>query len=485
MNTAFPFGSATKLVRALGRGELGAVELLKATLDRVDRYNPALNAIVVDDRERAFVQARAADRARRKGLSLGPLHGLPMTVKESFDLEGHQTTWGDPAQARNFAARDAVVVARLKAAGAVVFGKTNVPLWLADFQSTNRLYGRTRNPWDLARSPGGSSGGSAAALAAGLTMLEYGSDIGGSIRNPAAYCGVFGHKPSWQLVPQRGHALQREPIAATDLAVVGPLARSADDLALALKVTMGADDLTARGLRFSLPAAPRQLAGLRVAVWPDDPQAPVAAAVRSSIEAAAKALAEAGAQIDFGARPDIDTARAHQVYRQLLMAQMTLNRPDYRQLQAARAALSDSDQSPDAQFLRLATASFRDIAIAHSARERLRWAWHAFFQKFDVLLAPITCGSAFPHDDSEPPEARSMLIDGQPRPYFAQTFWAGLATLPLLPATAVPTGADAHGLPLALQVIGPEMGDLTTIWVAGQIARRSGGYRVPPGFSAR
>lgn len=484
MSTAFPFGSATRLARALARGEVSAVELLKAMLDRVDRLNPALNAIVVQDRQQAFVQARAADRALRKGERLGPLHGVPMTVKESFDLQGQPTTWGDPAQARNFAARDAVVVARLKAAGAVIFGKTNVPPALADFQSHNPLYGRTVNPWDRTRTPGGSSGGSAAALAAGLTMLEYGSDIGGSIRIPAAYCGVLGHKPSWSLVPKRGHSILREPVAETDLAVVGPMARSADDLALALKLTLGADDLTARGVHVRLPAAPRQLAGMRIAVWLDHALAPVAAELRAAIEAAAQQLAAAGAQVDFGARPQVDFERAHQTYRRLLMAQMTLQHPQARQLQAARLALADNDQSPQAEFLRLATQSFREVAIAQSARERLRWAWHAFFQKFDLLLAPITCDAAFPHDDSAPPEARQIVVDGVPQPYFAQTFWAGLATLPLLPATSAPIGLDRRGLPLALQVIGPEMGDLATIWAAGQITRRCGGVKTPPGFAA-
>ncbi len=210
---AFPFGSASALCRALRARKVSSVELLKAYLERVDRLNPRINAIVVDDRERALAQARAADRALARGKAIGPLHGLPMTVKEAFDLEGHPTTHGYPPMRDNLAAQDALAVQRLKAAGAVVFGKSNVPLFNADLQSYNEIYGMTSNPWDTARGPGGSSGGSAAAVAAGLTGLEFGSDIGGSIRNPAAFCGVYGHKSTWGIVPKRGHHLSRVPIA--------------------------------------------------------------------------------------------------------------------------------------------------------------------------------------------------------------------------------------------------------------------------------
>ena len=232
--SAFPFGSAGQLARAVRAGRVSSVELLRAYLDRVDRLNPAINAIVVDDRERALVAARAADRALAAGRKVGPLHGVPITVKESFNTVGQPTTWGYPKFAGNVADRDAVVVTRLRAAGAVIFGKTNVPMSLADFQSYNDVYGTTNNPWDVTRGAGGSSGGSAAALAAGMTALEYGSDIGGSIRNPAAYNGVYGHKPTYGIVPKRGQTLSELLVGEGPISVVGPLARSAEDLALAL-----------------------------------------------------------------------------------------------------------------------------------------------------------------------------------------------------------------------------------------------------------
>ncbi|MBL8380422.1 MAG: amidase [Burkholderiales bacterium] len=483
MITSFPFGSASAQAAALRRGQVGSVELLKAYLARVDRHNPALNAFVVDDRKAAFRQARAADQARARGEILGPLHGLPMTVKESFDLTGHPTTWGNLPRKSHVATADALAVKRLKAAGAVVFGKTNVPLNLADFQSYNAVYGRTNNPWDVQRVPGGSSGGSAAMVAAGLSALEFGSDIGGSIRNPAAYCGVYGHKPTWCIVPKRGHALTSLPVAEADLSVIGPLARSAGDLALALKLTAGPDVLTARGLQYRLPAAPRQVKGLRIAVWLDEPAiAPVDDAVKQRIEAAARALAKAGARVDLKARPAVDPLQAHCTYLMLLQANMAARRPDMADLLAARGRLRDDDQSEHAMTLRASTASFKEVFDANHRREQLRWAWHDFFGKYDAMLMPITATPAFAHDPTEPMAARRMRINGADHPYFSQLFWAGLATAPYLPSTVAPVGLSPAGLPVGLQIVGPEFADLATIWLAGELGKLIGGYQPPPGY---
>jgi amidase len=480
---SFPFGSATAQAAALRAGKVSSVELLKAYLARVDRFNPALNALVVDDRKAALNRARAADRARAKGELWGPLHGLPMTVKESFDLQGQPTTWGHLPRKDHVAAEDALAVQRLKAAGAVVFGKSNVPLNLADFQSYNAVYGTTNNPWDLTRGPGGSSGGSAAMVAAGLSALEYGSDIGGSIRNPAAYCGVYGHKSTWCIVPKRGHTLAPIRVAEADLSVIGPLARSADDLALALKLTVGPDDLTSRGTAYRLPAPPKSLRGLRVAVWLDEPGiAPVDARVQQRIEAAARALAKAGAKVDFKARPAFDPLQAHRVYLLLLHSSMAVRRPDYADLVASRARLRDDDTSDHAMALRASTASFKEVFEANQAREQLRWAWHDFFGRHDLMLMPITATAAFPHDQSEPMPARRMRINGAEHPYFSQLFWAGLATAPFLPSTIAPVGLTPEGLPVGLQIVGPEFADLSSIWLAGQLADLIGGYQPPPGY---
>ncbi|MFN8024604.1 MAG: amidase [Acidimicrobiales bacterium] len=480
--TAFPFGSATALVRALRRGQVSSVELLRAYLDRVDRYHEVLNAVVVDDRAAAMRQAKAADRAHARGQSLGPLHGLPMTVKEAFDLAGHPSTQGYPQMRDNVAVTDALAVQRLKRAGAVVFGKTNVPLNNGDFQAYNEIYGTTNNPWDTTRSPGGSSGGGAAAVAAGLVGLEYGSDIGGSIRNPAAYCGIYGHKTTWGIVPKRGHALSRAPLAEADLGVLGPLARSANDLDVALRATVGPDDLTAAGVRIALPPPPRELAGLRVALWLDQPGAEVDETVRGPIEAAATALRRAGARVNATARPAFDPMAAHGVYQSLLLAQVSARRPDHARLVEHRRRLADDDHGPAATQLRLLTPSFKEHYDQNQAREQLRWAWHEFFRHHDVLLAPITTTTAFPHDHSEPMAARTLEVDGRPTPYLAQLFWAGLATCCHLPATAAPVGLGRDGLPVGLQIIGPEMADRRTIWVAAQLERLVGGALVPPGF---
>jgi amidase len=462
---------------------VSSVELLKAYLERVDRFNPALNALVVDDREAAMRRARAADRALAKGEVWGPLHGLPITVKESFDLEGQPTTWGHVPRKAHVAAQDALAVQRLKAAGAVVFGKSNVPLNLADFQSYNAVYGTTNNPWDVERGPGGSSGGSAAMVAAGLSALEFGSDIGGSIRNPAAYCGVYGLKPTWCIVPKRGHTLAPRPGAEADLSVIGPLARSAADLALALKLTVGADELNARGMVYRLPPPPKAVKGLRVAVWLDEPAvAPVDGSVKQRIEAAARALAQAGAKVDFKARPDFDPLQAHRVYQTLLHANMAARRADYADLTAARAKLRDDDSSDHAFNLRASTASYKEVFDASQQREHLRWAWHDFFGKHDLLLMPITATAAFAHDQSEPMPARTMRINDADHSYFAQLFWAGLATAPFLPSTVAPVGLTGAGLPVGMQIVGPEFADLSTIWLAGELAKLIGGYQPPPGY---
>lgn len=479
----FPFGSAVQLARAVRTGKISAVELLRAYLERVDRLNPAINAVVVDDRDAALQQARAADRALAKGAKVGPLHGVPITVKESFNTVGQPTTWGFAEMKDNIATTDAVIVQRLRAAGAVIFGKTNVPVSLADFQSYNPVYGTTNNPWDHERVPGGSSGGSAAATAAGLSGMEYGSDIGGSIRTPASYCGVYGHKPTFGIVPKRGQTIDDDLLTEGDISVVGPIARSADDLALALDVTAGPDELLAPGWKLQLPKAPTTLRGLRVAVWADQPDlSPVDDEVRARIEDAADALRSAGAKVDHTARPDFDPARAHETYQRLLMALMAPPGDAYHRMAAKAAALDPADSSLYARQLRWSTCSYREFAIAANHREHLRWAWRRFFDDVDVLLAPITPTAAFPHDQSEPLGARTLVVNGREVPYFAQLFWAGLAIASYLPATVAPVGPTASGLPIGVQIIGPEMADRTTIWAAGQLGRLLGGFTPPPGY---
>src|SRR5881296_1194438 len=313
-----PFRSARQLAADIKKKRIGCLELLDLYLARVEKYDGALNAVVVRDVERALTRARRADRALAKGDVWGPLHGVPMTVKESYDVAGLPTTWGVPTYKSNVATTNAVVVDRLLAAGVVLFGKTNVPLFLADWQSFNTIYGTTNNPWDVTRSPGGSSGGSAAALAAGLTGLEAGSDIGSSIRNPAHFCGVFGHKPTWGIVPRAGQALPWQT-APVDIDVVGPLARSADDLAVALAAMAGPDEIAGAGWQLRL-APPRQkrLRDFKVALMLDAADIAVDREVQDRLQTLADFLSRQKANVDDRARPDIDPREAFAVYTRLL-----------------------------------------------------------------------------------------------------------------------------------------------------------------------
>ncbi len=480
--TDLHFRSATAIAAAIRDGELGAREALEHFLSRVDRHNPALNAVIVQDRDGARARADAADAARARGDALGPLHGVPMTVKESYNLAGFPTTWGVPEMRGAIAKEDALAVQRLAAAGANVFGKTNVPLRLADFQSYNDIYGTTGNPWDPTRTPGGSSGGSAAALAAGLTGLEIGSDIGGSIRNPAHFCGVFGHKPTWNLVPPRGHALG-EVFAPTDISVIGPLARSAGDLEAAMRLMAGPDRLESAGLTLDLPELDGPLSSLRIAVWRSDPLCPPSAAVGARLDAVVKALAGAGAEIDDSARPAFTAEHSHGIYVTLLMSAMSARLPDadFNALVARADRLAPSDQSPPARELRAQTMRARDWARMHEARTKLRWDWHRFFEKHDFLITPIMPTTAFPHDHA-PQAERRIVIDGTPHDYFSQIFWAGLAGVSLLPATIVPAGCAEDGLPVGVQIIGPAYGDLRTIQLAQRLEQLGFGFVAPPAF---
>jgi amidase len=476
------FQSATAIARQIAAATLGARDALEYFLARVDRLNPAINAIVQQDRAGARARADAADAAQARGEPLGPLHGVPMTAKESYDLAGLPTTWGIPALRDAIATQDALAVQRLAAAGANFFGKTNVPMRLADFQTYNEVYGTTDNPWRAGLTPGGSSGGSAAALAAGLTAMEIGSDSGGSIRNPAHYCGVFSHKPTWNLLPMRGH-LPDGALTPTDISVIGPLGRSASDLETALNLMAGPDLLDARGLRLDLPGLDAPTASLRVAVWRDDALCPVSAAVRARVDAVAGALARQGAQVDDGARPDFAAEHSHHVFMGLLQSAMAARLPDdeFARLLARADATGAADAGPAARQLRSQTMRLRDWQRLNEARTRLRWAWHDFFERHDFVVAPVMSSTAFAHDHG-PLDQRGIDVDGVRQPYLGQTFWAGLAGVAYLPATVVPAGAGPDGLPIGVQIIGPAYGDLRTIGLAQRLETLGFAFTPPPGW---
>jgi len=380
----------------------------------------------------------------------------------------------------NIAVTDSVVVERMRAAGATVFGKTNVPLNLVDFQSYNVIYGTTNNPWDLGRTPGGSSGGAAAAVAAGLTALEVGSDIGGSIRNPAHFCGVFGHKPTYRLIPARAHA-PPGVLAEPEIAVVGPLARSAADLDLALDVLAKPDRLEA-GLRYDLPRLDgRKLKDLKVAVWANDDLAPVSREVERAVLKVAEALRRTGTAVNADARPAFSAADSNATYRDLLFAYLSIAIPDpaFAEMKAQTLNLAPDDARPELATLRAQTMDHRRWIQMNEAREKLRWAWRNFFDEYDVLIAPIMATAAFPHDHS-PMETRTIDVDGTPRSYFEQVFWAGLPGVAYLPATVIPTGNNAAGLPIGVQIIGPAYGDRITIGVARLLEAEGFAFTPPP-----
>ncbi len=474
------FQSATRLARDIRAGQTTARALLELFLTRIDSLNPAINAVIQQDREGARARADAADAALARGEIWGPLHGVPMTVKESFDVRGMPTTWGIPALAEHRADADAVAVQRLTRAGAVLFGKTNVPINLADFQSYNDIYGVTQNPWRHGHTPGGSSGGAAAALAAGLTGLEMGSDIGGSIRNPAHFCGVFGHKATYELLPARGHTLNNA-LAMADIAVIGPMARAACDLALAMQLLAQPDELDAPGVRYHLPALTEATSELRIAVWKDDVNCPVSAGVRARMDAVTQALRDAGAHVDENARPDFDAEQANRLYNQLLQSALSGSIPDadFADAIAATNALSANDDSDRARVLRAQTLRRRDWARLNEARTQLRWAWHRFFAQHDFLLAPIMPITAYPHDHANFGQRR-ILVDGTPRPYFEPLFWAGLVGVAYLPATVFPAGIAEDGLPVGLQIIGPAYADMRTIGLAQRLEAMGFGFTPPP-----
>jgi amidase len=476
--------SATELVEAMAVGQVSAVELAEAAIARIERHDATINAVCVRDFDRALEAARNADAARARG-EVRPLLGVPMTVKESFHMAGLPTTWGMPAFKDHVPDGDAVAVARVKSAGAVVLGKTNVPLGLGDMQSYNDIYGTTRNPWNLERVPGGSSGGSAAALAAGFGALSLGSDIGGSLRNPAHYCGVYAHKPTFGLLPARGHTPPPLPAlpTANDLGVIGPMARTAADLSLLLDILAEPDELTlGAAYRLALPAARHaDLADYRVLVFDTHPLIPTSESVRAAIDTFAGKLSGAGAQVTRESPLLPDQADAARLYMRMLLSVLGASYPPdvYERVKADAALLDADDVSLAAEQRRGAVLSHRDWIRADAERVAVRERWRALFAEFDVVLCPVMPTPAFPHDHSDM-AGRRISIDGTEYAYFDQLALAGVATLPGLPATALPIGTSEDGLPIGVQAIGPMYGDRTTIRFAELAEREFGGFTPPP-----
>ena len=455
----FIYKSATELTAAIRRGEITSVDLLNSYLDRIKRHNDDINAVVAMDVSAARAQAAEADKALARGEDWGPLHGLPMTVKDVFEVAGMPATSGDPLLKDYIPQRNAIAVQRLIDAGAIIFGKTNVPYRARDFQSFNKIYGTTNNPWDLSRTPGGSSGGSAAALAAGFTPLELGSDIGGSVRFPAHYTGVFGHKPTFGIIPRYGHIPPRpgsvppQVMPMVPLFVVGPLARSVDDLELALDVlaSPGITDVSSDRPELLAPRR-QQFEDYRVAVWFSDPYlaAEIDDEVLAVLENAVKKLRGAGVDTVEEVSPDIDLREDIELWYKIRNDMI-------------------------ARLLPL-----NEMLVGRQKEQQSIWA--KFFERYDVLLAPVAPTVAFPHNHKQPLPSRMLMVNGQEKPYLENMTWTLMAVVSGLPATVVPVGMSESGLPVGIQIIGASLEDRTTLDFARGLSDLVGGFQAPPGY---
>jgi amidase len=456
--------SAVELTSALRSREISSAELLEIYLERIERLDRGrVNAVVTLDAERAREAAKAADEALARGKAVGPLHGLPMTIKDAIATEGIRSTGGAVELAEHVPTADAPAVASLKTAGAIVFGKTNLPRWSADSQAFNEVFGTTNNPWSFAHVPGGSSGGSAAALSAGFTGAELGTDIGGSVRAPAHCCGVYALKPSYGVVPNLGYLDHvGGGTTRTDINAFGPMARSAEDLGLLLSVLAGPNPDDAVAWRVDLPeSTATSLTGLRVATWLDDEACPVDSEYLGMLRDTADALADAGAHVD-DAHPPVDFRVQMNNYVGLIAGAVSPSMPEDVAEQMSGSHLT---------WLR-----------HDELRAALRHTWAEWFEGYDVLLAPAWSTPPFEHDQEGSMIDHVVTVNGEPRNHFEISHWLMIVNVFNHPSAVVPIGRTASGLPVGMQIVAPYLQDRTVIRVGDLISEVVGGYEVPPGF---
>jgi len=474
------FVSATKAAKEIREGKTTSTKLTAHILERIERLNPGINAIVTLAREEALAAAKKADEALSKGEIMGPLHGVPITIKDCFEVAGVRTTAGNPSFSDHIPDRDATAVSRLRAAGAVILGKTNVPIMAGDWQSYNKIFGTTNNPWDPERTPGGSTGGGAAAVASGLSFLSLGSDIGGSIRVPSNFCGLFGHKPTINVVPLRGHI--PGSVHTPLLPVAGPLARSAEDLKLALEVMGGPDVEEARAYSWSLPPARYEnLSEYRLGYVVDHPSCPLSAEVMDLIHEAVGKLRGKVARLDEGWPPGVDPVKQWTTYRFLVSSVYASFLKD-EEFEAKRERARNQDGSYESIAALSWTAPHKHMQRALAERMEARAAWQEYFETHDAFLLPVNFTPAFPHDHSMPFWDRMIPTPEGPRPYEDLYFWISFATYTGLPATIAPIGVTQSGLPVGIQIIGPYLEDATPIDVAEKTEGIFGGFRTPKGY---
>lgn len=458
------FAPAHELARSIREGDISSRELLDAFVDRVERLNGAVNAVVTLDIERARVAAARADEALARGDAVGPLHGLPVTIKDAIATEGIRSTGGATELTDHVPVADAAVVERVKAAGAIVFGKTNVPRWSGDLQTYNDIFGTTNNPWAYDRVPGGSSGGAATSVACGFTSFEIGTDIGGSVRIPSHCCGVFGLKPSFGVVPQRGY-LDHVGGGTTDadINVFGPIARSARDLDLLLDVLAGPVREEAVAWRLELPPAPFDSpAGLRIGVWFDEATSPLDREYRSLLGAAVDRLADSGAKVK-EAHPPVDFEQQVELFNAMILP-----------------AISPSLDAPVQDSL---SGSHRQWLRAEEQRAAMRRVWAEWFEHHDLLLCPVMNAPAFEHDHSGDFITRTVTINGEPRSYTDLVSWTGLVGIAGHPSAVPPIGHTQAGIPVGMQVVGAYLRDRDAVAGARIVEDVLGGFAPPPLFA--
>jgi amidase len=455
--------SATRQAGAIRTGEISSRALLEQIIARIEQFNPELNAVITSDFEQARSAATAADEAIARGDSVGPLHGLPITIKDALQTKGMRSTGGAVELKDNVPVQDAPVVKAVKDAGAIVIGKTNLPRWSGDIQAFNEMFGTTVNPWNRDRVPGGSSGGAATAVATGMTSFEIGTDIGGSIRFPSAFCGVFGHKPSFGIVPSSGY-LDHKAGGSTeaDVNVIGPIARYAEDLELLLDLLVRKE----KPWRVDLDPPPEDVSALRVAAWLDDSFCPIDLEVHEVIDNAVAKLEASGVSVDRTARPDIDPDSASLTGMWLVGAALSQSLPDVGE--------NLEQEMPNAGL------THREWLDTHMAREAIRAKWAEFFESFDAILMPVSFVPPFPHNQEGDFGTRTLVCNGEVRPYADIIRWTILTGMAYLPVTVPPIGLSNSGLPIGIQVVGPYGSDYRTIRLAARLSELCGGYRPPP-----
>ena len=472
-----------QLISKINNKEISSQELLEIQLEHISEHNASINAVITINKDLARKKAIEADEAMQKGENWGALHGLPITLKDAYEVKDIISTGGSVKWKDHIPASNAVVADRLQQAGAIVFGKTNVPLLSGDWQSYNELFGVTNNPWNTHKTPGGSSGGSAAAVSMGFSSLEVGSDIGGSVRVPAHFCGVYGLKPSYGLIPLLGHLPPPPGILSHQdtLSVAGPIARSPKDIQIALSVLAGTSPLEQKGWKLDLPPARHQkIKEFSVAIWPNDPFCNVENAISDAIEGFANQIGKLGATVQ-ETNPGVSLQMNDDIYWNMSMPIIASGFPKST-LEKMKEFLRNSDPNDTNLRVRHARAALLKHKSWLSFNERrlhIKAMWEEFFASFDVLICPVVFTTAFDHNHEPDMYNRTITVDGVDRKYFELTVWPSVATLPQLPSVAIPIGHNAEGLPIGVQVIGPYLEDYTPIAFAQAIEGLCSGYSPP------